>query len=186
MTFQLKAEDGSPVAGKTLVVQVSFDRLVWETMTTGTTGADGIVTAIGSPSRATWYRAYFAGDATYGQCFSAIYEVKPRPNLSTPSTPSSVRAGAFFTVTGYVEPRHPAGSIPVHLTAWRWERLSSGDYGWVARRIAGARVSDYRTYSRYRPEISLPFKGSYRIQAYHREDSLHAASRSGFRYFTVY
>jgi len=181
LSFTLKDESGAPIAGATVRIQSSSDSKKWGTpFDLRTTSAAGTVSAQGEPTRRRYYRAYFAGNGSYGMCLSSIRKVLPEVYLTTPSAPSAVRTGSYFSVSGYLKPRHEAGTYPVRLYCYR---LEGGE--WVLRRIANAKASDYSTYSRYTATISLPFSGDWRMRAYHRADDLNAETYSGWRYLTV-
>lgn len=103
----------------------------------------------------------------------------PLATLTKPRAPSSARHGAKFSISGYLKPRHPAGKIAVTLKCYHYE---SGH--WVSRKSVRAAVSNYSDYSKYAVRLSLPWKGSWRIRAYH-SDSGHRASYSGYHYIRV-
>ena len=180
MTFTLKNAAGHAIAGRTVVVQSSSDARSWETVTSRTTDSRGRVTATGAPKTLRYYRAFFAGDSTYGQVTGAIHSVRPKASLTRPDMPSSPAKGAFFTASGYLKPQGASGSMPVSIYCYHKE---SGD--WVLRRISSAKLSDYSSYSRYKATISLQYSGSWRARAQFEGDARNAATKSSWRYFSV-
>lgn len=106
--------------------------------------------------------------------------VAPRAFLTPPVIPSAVRSGSTYTATGFLKPRHTAGAYPVKLYGYRLEAS-----GWVLRRIAAARASNYSAYSKYTGRIRLPYAGRWKVVAYSPADALHADSFSAPRFTTV-
>lgn len=116
---------------------------------------------------------------------------KPKVYLTTPSAPRSVRHGSRFYARGYLKPRHRAGTYPVTLYCYRYQRTASGSSAWVLRKRVRARAYDYRPrrsvryYTRYVARLSLPYKGRWRIRAYHAADATYRDTYSGWRYIMV-
>jgi len=107
---------------------------------------------------------------------------KPKPTVGTPIAPSSMRKGRYYTVYGYLKPRHTSGTYPVRI--YKYKKTSSGwkSYGYVA-----AKASYYSsTTTKYSKSVSLPSTGKWRVRAFAPTDSLHAeAWSSGYDYITV-
>jgi len=107
---------------------------------------------------------------------------KPKPTVGTPIAPSTFRKGRYYTVYGYLKPRHNSGSYPVRI--YKYKKTSSGwkSYGYVS-----AKASYYSsTTTKYSKSVSLPSTGKWRVRAFAPTDSLHAeAWSSGYDYITV-
>ena len=181
-TGRLESE-GAPLAGKTVVLQsaVSASSAYEDTRITAVTGADGAFALAVAPRSKTWYRARFAGDDECAESVSASVAVTPRALVGTPSAPPLMRAGRSAVVYGSLRPRHLAGTRPVRIYSWRFRGGR-----WVAAGYSAARAADYRTYTRYSADLTLPAPGRWRLRAYHPPDARHAGSWSqGYDYVTV-
>jgi predicted secreted protein len=119
--------------------------------------------------------------------------LKPKPHvtLTTPVTGFTWVAKLHrFTTYGYLKPRHTAGTYPVKIYCYRYQKGATGRYGWVLRKTASAKAYDYHphsgaTYTKYSVKLSLPYTGRWRIRAYHAPDSKYAPTYSAYRYVTV-
>jgi hypothetical protein len=119
-----------------------------------------------------------------------LIHAKPKVTLTTPSVPTWAAHGHKFTAYGYLKPRHAVGSYPVKLQCYRYEKLRTGHYGYVLRKTVSAKAYNYhprvgRTYTKYSVRLSLPYKGKWRIRAYHAPDSTYAPTYSGYHYITI-
>lgn len=103
----------------------------------------------------------------------------PFASLGTPSTPSKVTRSSTFTVSGTIKPRHTSGSKAIKLYFYHSE---SGH--WVLRKTVTAKVSNYKSYSKYSVKVPLSSKGKWRVRSYH-SDSKHAPTYSAWRNLTV-
>jgi hypothetical protein len=116
---------------------------------------------------------------------------KPVVYLSKPLSPSAVRRLSRFTVSGYLKPRHRAGTYPVKIQCYLYQRQRTGGYGWVLVKTMSARAYDYRPnrrrawYTKYRTTFSLPARGKWRIRAYHPADATYGPTYTDYRYITV-
>ena len=117
---------------------------------------------------------------------------KPHVTLTTPVTGFSwVAKNHRFTIYGYLKPRHTPGTYPVKLLCYRYQKGSNGRYSYVLRKTVSAKAYDYpprkgaSTYTKYMTKLSLPYKGKWRIRAYHAPDSKYGPTYSGYRYLTV-
>ena len=180
LSGSLRTVSGALLAGRPMVIQSSSDAAHWTTVKTITTGAGGTFKTKVTPTRRTLYRAHFSGDDAHAPSSSAMRVVKPRVRLTTPDAPSNAQRGRSFTVSGYLEPRHIAGTSAVMLDCYRYR---SG--AWTLRKTVVAVASNYRTYTRYRASVSLQSVGSWRIRARHAADGWNAATWSGERRVTV-
>ena len=166
LSGSLRTASGALLAGRPMVIQSSSDAAHWTTVKTIVTGAGGTFKTKVMPTRRTSYRARFSGDDVYAPSSSATRVVKPRVRLTTPDAPLNAQRGRSFTVSGYLEPRHIAGTSAVMLDCYRFR---SG--AWTLRKTVVAVASNYRTYTRYRASVSLQSVGSWRIRARHAADA---------------
>ena len=172
----LKSATGAALSNRSVSVQYSREASSWATAKALLTNDSGAFSTSVALSRTTRYRIHFAGDAGYASCTSATRTVAPRVYLTTPSAPSSVTRRHAFTVTGKLKPRHARGTRPVKLYCYRYQ---SGH--WMLRKKVSAKVGNYSSYSKYSASVSLPYRGRWRIKAYHAADSLNAKTWSGVR-----
>ena len=110
LSGSLRTASGALLAGRPMVIQSSSDAAHWTTVKTIVTGAGGTFKTKVTPTRRTLYRAHFSGDDAYAPSLSVTRVVKPRVRLTTPDAPSNAQRGRSFTVSGYLEPRHIAGT----------------------------------------------------------------------------
>jgi len=145
---------------------------------TGTSGAFSVQ----SPQlvTASVMRVSFNGDGSYRATRSPSVRVTPKPYLTPPKTASIMRRGRAYTAYGYLKPRHVAGTKPVRVFAYRYQRGR-----WVLRTSWPATAYDYSSYSRYRARIRPPYRGRWRLRVGHPADGSHAAAFSGWRYVVV-
>lgn len=114
------------------------------------------------PMAMTYYRVRFAGATGYAPSLTGTpVSAVPRVYLSTPAAPSTVSRSRYYTVYGYLKPRHTSGSYPVRIYKYR---LVSGH--WRSYGYESARVSNYSSYSRYSHSIRFPYAGKWRVWAY--------------------
>jgi hypothetical protein len=104
----------------------------------------------------------------------------PRVYLTAPSAPRTAYTNRNFKSVGYLKPRYTAGTYPVMLYCYRYQ---SGT--WVLRKSLPAKASDYSSYTKYSRSLRLPYRGKWRIRAFHEGDALYAATYSKYRYLTV-
>lgn len=130
----------------------------------------------------------FGGDSRYMQSFSTTLTVRSQARLYQPwLSPSSPRHMSYFSVYGYVKPRH-AGSTKLYF--YRYTRLrrwvGHWHYYWAWRSFTAryARHFDYGSYSRYRLVYRLAYAGRYYVRPYHADTS-HSGTWGSARIFTV-
>lgn len=99
-----------------------------------------------------------------------------RPALKT----TRLVRGRTYTVSGVLKPRHTAGTKPVEVRAYRYVK---GKYRYYKSFTATA--SNYSTYSKCSTKVKLPYRGKWRLRAYHPADTKHLATYGSYRYVTV-
>ena len=184
LSGSLKTSAGSALSGKAVALQYSYDNKTWVTLGTVTTLSTGGFSKAIAPARRTYYHASFAATSVNG-AIKATATTLPRVYLSTPSAPSTALHGHAFVSAGYLKPRHTAGTYPVLVQAYRYERLTSGAWAWVLRRTYSGKAANYSNYTKYTSSLALPYAGKWHIRAYHATDSLNAATSTSFRYLVV-
>jgi hypothetical protein len=141
---------------------------------TAKTSASGAFSFNVVPREKTYYRAAFAGIANeYTASTSAVRFALPRPSVGKPKAPTTMSRKKYYSVYGYLKPRHKAGTYPVRIYKWRKVNGKWKSYGYVK-----AKASDYGSYTKFSKKIKLPYKGTWRLRAYAPADSSHAAKWS--------
>jgi hypothetical protein len=167
---------GAPVAGLWVdVAQATTQNGSYEVMYKVTAPAGPYATGTYSiavmPLQTTYYRFQWPGDATYALGNSDVVPVQVKPSLGKPSTPSSVKSGKKFTVSGTIQPGEGVGPS-VKITAYR--KSSSGAY------------KSYKTYSAavsgtgYQASITIGKTGKYKFKATTAASAQFAANETGF------
>lgn len=100
--------------------------------------------------------------------------------LSEPNAPTTMYKGKAKTISGYLKPRHTAGTFPVRIYKYRYVSGKWRSYGY-----ARGKASNYSTYTKYTKAFSLPYAGKWRLRAVAPADSLHATTYSTYDYVTV-
>jgi len=181
VTGTLKDKSGRALSGRSVVIEY-LSGSTWKSAATIYTNQSGAFTRTLAPKARTTYRARFAGD---GYCYGAISRsriVLPRVRLTRATSWTSLSVDKTYYAKGYIEPRHYPTSGKVRIYAYR--KASNGKYYYKASFAAS-----YSYYSvsktRYRAGIKLPYRGSWRIRAYHPADTRNAATWGGYDYLTV-
>jgi hypothetical protein len=104
----------------------------------------------------------------------------PKPALGAPRAPGTVAAGARFTVTGTLSPRHPAGARSVEIRCYRFNGSA-----WVLRRTVLATNRDAGDATRYEARFALGKAGRWSLRAYAPADAEHSGVSSAARAVSV-
>jgi len=182
----LTTATGAALVDRTVTLSSSSNSVLWIVQSELQTGAEGAF-SFDTPAltKACYFRVNCAGDTDYPGVASGRLLVKPKVYLTTPHAPASLDARTLSTAYGYLKPRHSAGTYPVTLRFYHYERLASGAYRYVLRQSVSARVSDYSTYSKYQAAFSVTAKGKWQVCAYHPAEQAYAATYSEWRSFSV-
>jgi beta propeller repeat protein len=134
--------------------------------------------------------AVYPGDAAHLPAItSSTIAIRPRARLTTPVLkvkPGRNVDGRYVTtddctVTGYLRPRHAAGTRAVQIRCYRWR---PGTF-WEYVKTVKVKVTNYSTYSKYRGTVTLK-DGMWKVMAVHA-DADHAVTETGFsRTITTY
>jgi len=144
-------------------------------------GSRGVFYYNFSLTSAMYYRWVFDGDGVYAGSTGAAYLVKPQAYVRTPIAPSTMSHSRYYTIYGYLKPRHTAGTHPVRIYRYRYVSGHWKSYGYVS-----AKASNYSTYTKYLVSVKLAYTGKWKVRAYAPADSGHAAAwSSGYDYITV-
>jgi len=123
------------------------------------------------PSRTTYYRFSWPGDADYAASISDVVPVTVKPSLGKPSCPSSVKKGTKFAVQGSVKPGAPDGP-GVKIKSYR--KKSNGS--WVGYKTYGAKVSG----TQYKATFAINNTGTFKFKASTADSASYAAGLSGY------
>ena len=109
------------------------------------------------------------------------FKLLPKATMSTPVAPATMYKNRSATIYGYVAPAHAPGSGFVTLKFYK--KNSKGTYAYHHSVSAkGYYYSSSKT--KYKPKLSLPHTGKWRVRAYHVCAS-HTGAYSGYDYITV-
>lgn len=109
----------------------------------------------------------------------------PSFRLLPPASGTDYRFGTRDTVvSGFLKPRHAAGSRAVTVQYWRYVSVVKPGESphWELARTVRAKVNDYSSYSHYRVKVTLHatlVTTRWRVRAIH-SDGDHAKTVSGF------
>ncbi len=178
----LKTLGGSAISGRSVVFEV-LSGYRWVSIGTATTGSTGVASRTApSLTLSKLYRARIPWTSTFGAAGSSRMRVSPHSYVRTPIAPKTMRRSTYYTVYGYLKPRHKAGTYPVRI--YKWKKTSSGrwkSYGYVS-----AKAYNYSSYTKYARKLKLTSRGKWRLRAYAPADSGHTAAwSSGYDYVTV-
>lgn len=107
---------------------------------------------------------------------------KPKAWVRTPIAPKAMLKSRYYTVYGYLKPKHTKGTYPVRI--YKWKKTSSGS--WKSYGYVRAKASNYSDYTKYSKSMRLSSAGKWRLRAYAPEDDRHAGTWSArYDYVTV-
>jgi hypothetical protein len=123
----------------------------------------------------------YSGSLPYTLSLSGPSVTLPPPTVYTPHAPSTMSHSKYYTVYGYLKPRHTAGSDPLRIYRYRYVSGRWKSYGYVS-----AKASNYSNYTKCSAKVKLGLRGRWRLRAYAPADSGHSAKwSSGYDYVTV-
>ena len=155
----------------------------WKKATTVyTADADGMYFKTMTPTTKTYYKAVYAGDATYAGVTSAVDSVLPKVRLTRSTSWKTLRRNKTYYAKGYIEPRHYSSNGKVTIRVYKKARNGKYYYKKSFR-------SYYRYYSstktRYTAKVRLTSKGKYKLVARHYKDSKNYTTYGSADYVTV-
>lgn len=125
---------------------------------------------------------YAASDVAGNWCATQTvsFIMRAKPTVGVPRSSSYTRYyRRYFTIYGYLNPRHTAGAKSVKIYAYRYE---SGR--WVKRATWYPKNYNSGTITKYSLSTRFMLRGRWRVRAYHG-DAVHPGTYSSWRYFTV-
>ncbi len=178
----LKA-DGVGVPNQTIVLQKSSNGVsFYDAAITSTTSSNGYFSLRDKPKIKTYYRAKYAGATGYTAA-APTYAVSFIPKVYLSKKPWASRTiiyhGKTYRYKSALIPRHTSGSKAVKL---QFQRYYKGKYR--AYKTVTAYAYNYSSYSRVKGSYKIPYKGKWRVRAFH-DDAGHAATYSSWLYKTV-
>jgi photosystem II stability/assembly factor-like uncharacterized protein len=179
----LKSDSGG-VAGQKIELQSSSNGTTFsDTGITETTSGSGYFRFDLKPSIRTYYRVKYDGglgllaaDPTYRICLIPKVYLSKKPWERSKRT--TVYHGKSYYYYSSLNPRHSAGS----RSKMYFQRYYAGKYR--AYKTVYAYAYNYSSYSRIRAKYNIPYKGKWRVRAYHY-DYGHAKTYSSWLYLTV-
>ena len=67
----------------------------------------------------------------------------------------------YYSAYGFLKPRHTAGTYPVRIYAYRWEKYK-GKYSWRSKGSFSARAYTYSNYTKYKGNVRLTLAGTWK------------------------
>ncbi len=181
----LKSGD-TPLEGQTVILQRLSGRTSgsWIDVTSAETDENGYVrfsvpaSSSGYNYTKTYYRLLFAGATGYDGVWTVSRYVDPKVYLSRP-WPHKSRVYRKRTYSWYanLKPRHSGKPVKMYF-----QRYYKGKWRHYTTRYASA--YNYSSYSRVKARYAIPYKGRWRVRAYH-DDGGHLPTYSSWRYVTV-
>lgn len=190
VTGSLKSATGGAMALARLTLQVSTDKSKWTNAATTTTNGSGSYTLY-TPALTTarYVRVRYAGGDDHPAAVSSTLLVKPKVYFSSAPRFSTYtqRYGSTYKVWGYFKPKHSSGSTQMKVRAYRYQKRSDGTWGFVYKRTYSTKTSNPAgsRYTKYTGYVKLPYRGTWRLRAYHAADSKNAKTYSGYLYVAV-
>jgi len=158
----------------------------WLNVASKTTGPSGYVkfdipaNSSGYNYSKAYFRFKFYGAAGLNEKESAARYVDPKAYMGAPwSSKSTVYAKKTYSWYATLKPRHYAGAGAVKL---QFQRKVGTKY--KAYKTVTAYAYNYSTWSRVKGSYKIPYKGKWRVRAYH-DDAGHWPTYSGWTYKTV-
>lgn len=176
----LTSADGTDLTGRSVSLYQSSTGSTWVKVAYVPTVASGLYSFTVRPTSRTYYQTRFLGDSEYPEALSPTMTVGVRAYVSTPVASVYMRAGVSSAVHGYLKPKHTSGSYPVRIYKYRNVAGKWRSYGYVK-----ARAFAYGSYTKYVASVRLPYKGRWRLRAYHADAGHVASWSSGYDYVTV-
>jgi hypothetical protein len=160
---------GAPLVGRSVEL-LYYSSGTWKRLTAKSTNSSGEVAFVTRPvsKNKTYFRLRFTA-AGFQSVTTAYRYVMPRPYVGVPTKPSVVYRNRSFTSRATLNPRHTAGTRPVRILCYRYEKGK-----WVYRRGFWAKAYNYSSYSRVYTSVKIPYSGTWKMRAYAPADSRHA------------
>lgn len=173
--------EGAPL-GDTTVVLLSkvYGAADWSYSRDVTTTSEGTYIFTLKPSTRTAYMLFSMGDFEYKDAATTPAWVYVKPQVGNPGAPSVMYVNRAASVWAFLKPRHTAGSYPVRIYKYRYVNGAWKSYGYVT-----AKAANYSSYTKATASVKLPYRGRWRLRAYHADGGHLATYSSGYDYVTV-
>jgi hypothetical protein len=175
--------DGGGLQNQKVVLESSSNGVTFkDTGVTSLTSSSGYFSFSVKPNIKTYYRASFPGALGFKAATpTTAINFVPRVYLSSRpwASRSTIYHGRYYYWYSSLNPRHTAGSRAVKMY---YQRYYKGK--WRAYKTVYAYAYNYSYYSRVHAKYKIPYKGRWRVRAFH-DDAGHAATYSGWQYMTV-
>jgi hypothetical protein len=146
-----------------------------------TTTADGAFSFSVVPRVRTIYRARALSEPGRAEVVGPAVLAMPRARVGNAVTPVKQAVGKGYRVEGTLRPHRANSSVKVRVYMWRLEGKK-----WVRYGYRTGKLTNYKSYSKYRAVIFPQKPGKWRVRVYHK-DFDHAASWSSkYTYFRVH
>ncbi len=179
LTATVKNPDGSSVGTGTVVGwQVSSDGIKWSDEGTATTEGGVATVVLPKISFKRYIRFTYDGTAELPATVSPVFTVTPAAYVGAPVAPATMKVNKSKSVYGSLKPQHASGTVRIY----KYKKVNGK---WKGYGYTNAKVYKYKDRSRYRANVKLTSKGSWRLRAYENPDSKHAEAWSGYDYVTV-
>ncbi|PKN24897.1 MAG: hypothetical protein CVU65_10420 [Deltaproteobacteria bacterium HGW-Deltaproteobacteria-22] len=136
--------DGVPQTSMRVVVQYLSAGVWKDTSVSAYTDVNGNYRATIKYSSKHTYRVSFPADAYHLGATSTSIVVTPRAYVGTPKAPTTMSRTKYYTVYGYLKPRHTQGTYPVRI--YKWRKTASGS--WKSEGYVKAKATNYYSYSK--------------------------------------
>jgi len=188
LTAAVTRPDGAWKRGITVVFE-KWNGTGWAPLGTAVTGDMGWASLQlrGMKSSAKW-RARSIADAGHQSVASPSRTVKVKARMSRTSSWGTLRRRKTYYARGYIEPRHYSTSGRIVIKAYK--RKTSGKYPASPSKTFSSGssytyVSTTKTAYKVPVKFSATMKGTWKLVAYHAEDSSNAATYGSTDYVTV-
>lgn len=134
----------------------------------------------GAVDRKTWFRVSFLDNVeNMGNAADVVFT--STASVGNAVAPAAMYRTKYYSVYGYLKPRHVAGTYPVRIYKYRYVSGAWKSYGYT-----NAKAANYSSYTKYAASVRLPYAGKWRVRAYAPADSGHVATwGSAYDYVTV-
>lgn len=173
--------EGAPRADNTVVLlSKAYGAADWRYARETTTAADGSYSFSVKPTGKTAYMVFSLGDLEYIDVATTPVWVSVKAWVGNPAAPTTMYVNKAASVWALLKPQHSAGSYPVRIYKYRYVSGTWKSYGYV-----NAKAANYSSYTRATASVKLPYRGRWRLRAYHSDAGHLATYSSGYDYVTV-
>lgn len=189
LTGTVRSSGGVGIPGETVELLAlgynESDDLTFKRLSSSRTTTSGAFSFSVKPDRMTFYLAVSQGLVPgYVHWPSQQRAIKVRHAITKPAAPTTVARGKAFAISGYVTPKHSAGSPKVRVEAYLQQR--GGVWPAKPQKTITTTSGVVSGQTRYRTTTAmLPSSGTWKLVAKTSDDGFHAASASAPAYVKV-